>query len=79
MRDIPGLIFIKHDFLDDGRRDLWLMSKCSHGIIANSTLSWWAAWINQNPQKLCIAPNAGRYGVESWTLGKSLGSIFTVI
>jgi len=61
--DYP-VAYVDFNGSDNAYDDLRLMSLCRHNIIANSSFSWWGAWLNSNQGKLVVAP-------RTWLMDKS--------
>jgi hypothetical protein len=51
--------FVTHNGPSQDYADLWLMSLCRHFVNANSTFSWWAAWLSTYAEKIVLAPHSG--------------------
>lgn len=51
------ITYVNHNSVDKNYEDLRLMSLCNHFIIANSSFSWWGAWLSENQSKIVISPS----------------------
>jgi hypothetical protein len=49
-------LYVSHNMSDNSYKDMYLMSQCKHNIIANSSFSWWGAWLNGHKDKIVISP-----------------------
>jgi len=62
--NIPNVEFISWNKKENSWQDMFLMSECKHNIIANSSFSWWCAWLNRNIDKIVIAPVGYLYAYD---------------
>ena len=53
---IPDAVYVTHNKGGDSWQDMYLISKCKHHIIANSTFSWWGAYLCNNKEKIVVCP-----------------------
>ena len=54
---LPNATYVDHNKGADSWQDMYLMSQCHHNIVANSSFSWWGAWLNPHADKLVCCPS----------------------
>ncbi|MBS6577346.1 alpha-1,2-fucosyltransferase [Parabacteroides goldsteinii] len=62
---LENCIYVDWNKGKDSWQDMCLMSFCKHNINANSTFSWWGAWLNNNRNKIVIVPNSFIRGIST--------------
>jgi len=73
---------VDHNSGDDAAHlDMWLMSQCRHAVIANSTFSWWGAWLGDERAegRIVIAPDPARYPAMGWSSQRLLPDRWTKV
>ena len=58
---------VDHNRGKDSYKDMYLMTRCHHNIIANSSFSWWGAWLVDYRDKIVVRPNGWIRGYEKDT------------
>lgn len=56
LRPAHPCTYVSHNGAESDYLDMWLMSRCRHHIISNSTFGWWSAWLNPRKDKIVFAP-----------------------
>lgn len=64
---VNPITVIDHNGPQKAYEDMGIMSLCKHHIIANSSFSWWGAWLCKNPNKIVVSPSG-------WFNDKSLNT-----
>ncbi len=50
---------------DSTYEDLWLMSQCRHFVLANSSFSWWGAWLGRSSDSMVVSPRVAEWALSS--------------
>lgn len=58
-----NVCYIEHNTGKNSFLDLYLMSKCKHNIVGNSTFSFWASWLNTTKNKVTIFPRNNKFNI----------------
>ena len=76
LKNFNNIIFVKNFLSNKTLEDFFLMIKCKNYAVGPTTFHWWSAWLNNNPDKICVRPhnlnpsNNIDFWPESWDIIK---------